>query len=106
MRCPNCHSENRDNRRFCGACGTALPVPCPACGFANAAGERFCGGCGTPLHSLATHVPPKADAPQPELRPVTVLFADIVGFTSLANRVDPEALQTWLDRFFEIADAE
>jgi class 3 adenylate cyclase/tetratricopeptide (TPR) repeat protein len=106
MRCPNCQSENREGRRYCGACGTALPAPCPACGFTNDPGERFCGGCGAPLSSAAPQSQPRADPLQPELRPATVLFADIVGFTSLANRVDPEALQTWLDRFFELADAQ
>ena len=35
MHCPTCNAENRDDRRFCAKCGTALPVACPACGFAN-----------------------------------------------------------------------
>ena len=107
MRCPSCQSENREGRRFCGGCGAALPVACPACGFANLAQEKFCGGCGAGLQAGASK-PAQAPAVPlaPELRPATVLFADLVGFTSLSNRVDPEALQAWLDRFFESADAE
>lgn len=106
MRCPRCQGENREGRRFCGACGAALPPPCPACGFANAPEERFCGGCGASLHPGSAATPVAAEPLQPELRPATVMFADLVGFTSLANRVDPEALKIWLDRFFEVADAQ
>lgn len=104
MRCPRCQTENREERRFCGACGAALPPPCPACGFVNAPEERFCGGCGASLHPGSAENPVAVEPLQPELRPATVLFADLVGFTSLANRVDPEALKAWLDRFFEVAD--
>ncbi|MDF2765716.1 MAG: hypothetical protein K0S81_2710 [Rhodospirillales bacterium] len=103
MRCPGCQSENRDGRRFCSGCGAALPTACPACGFANLPGERFCGGCGAGLRAETSG---EAAPLQPELRPATVLFADLVGFTALSNRVDPEALQGWLDRFFESADAQ
>src|SRR5687768_1394104 len=107
MRCPSCQSENREGRRFCAACGESLPKACPSCGFANLPEEKFCGGCGAALQAgTAPRPATAAEPPQPELRPATVLFADLVGFTSLANRVDPEALQAWLDRFFESADAE
>jgi class 3 adenylate cyclase/tetratricopeptide (TPR) repeat protein len=106
MRCPSCQSENREGRRFCAACGASLLPPCPACGFANLPGERFCGGCGVTLGSGSGPGAPPAEPPQPELRPATVLFADVVGFTSLSNRVEPELLQAWLDRFFESADAQ
>jgi len=27
MKCPECNSENSDNTRFCGDCGTRLPSP-------------------------------------------------------------------------------
>jgi class 3 adenylate cyclase/tetratricopeptide (TPR) repeat protein len=82
-----------------------LPASCPACGFANLAGEKFCGGCGAGLQQDAGQASPPEPL-QPELRPATVLFADLVGFTALSNRTDTEALQSWLDRFFERADAE
>ncbi|HSD35625.1 MAG TPA: adenylate/guanylate cyclase domain-containing protein, partial [Alphaproteobacteria bacterium] len=104
MRCPNCQAENREGRRFCAGCGASLLPPCPACGFSNLPGEGFCGGCGSALQGGPA---PAAPEPlQPELRPATVLFADLVGFTALSNRIDPEAMQSWLDRFFESADAE
>jgi len=39
---------------------------------------------------------------------VTVLFADVVGFTSLAERLDPEQVKRLVDRAFEllVADVE
>ncbi|MCK4264616.1 MAG: zinc ribbon domain-containing protein, partial [Candidatus Aminicenantes bacterium] len=27
MKCPKCHFENPDDTRFCGKCGTQLPLP-------------------------------------------------------------------------------
>ena len=39
-----------------------------------------------------------------ERRQVTVLFADLVGFTALGNRFDPEEIHALLGRFFELVD--
>ncbi len=63
MQCPNCGSENREDRRFCAECGRSLSLACPACGFGNEPGEMFCGGCGTAL------VPPSTQATKPERQP-------------------------------------
>ena len=64
-------------------------MACPACGSEAPAGARFCASCGRPLHS-----------PDDERRVVTVLFADIVGFTSLSERLDPEFVKNLVDRCF------
>lgn len=111
MHCVQCGAENREGRRFCGTCGAALPQACPACGFANAFGERYCGGCGSVLDQHATpHGPSEAaveSAPQDfgERRQVTVLFADLSGFTSLAAQRDPEETHRMLGRFFQAVDS-
>src|SRR5436305_1762313 len=86
MRCQACLSENREGRRYCAGCGAELIVACPACGSANEPGDRFCGACGTALEA-APAAPP---APATERRMVSVLFADLVGFTALSGPRDPE----------------
>jgi class 3 adenylate cyclase len=44
---------------------------------------------------------PAADAPERVRRPVTVVFADLVGSTTLAERLDPESLHGVLARYSE-----
>ena len=113
MLCPGCKTENRAGRRFCTACGQPLPLPCPACGFENAADDRFCGGCGKALGTPAAPAPAKPDAttseppvePLGEIRPVTIMFVDICGYTDLSGRLDPEDTHRLLAQFFETVDA-
>ena len=94
--CPSCGRENPAEYRFCGACGAEVTrlLPCAACGFRNAAGQRFCGGCGSGLVASDT-APAQDDARERKL--ATVLFADVVGFTALAEDTDPEALAATVD---------
>jgi len=42
--------------RFCGGCGTQLPVTCAACSFDNPPNFRFCGACGATLATLSAPV--------------------------------------------------
>src|SRR2546423_8964149 len=63
---------------------------CPACGEGVPEAARFCPECG---HALATR--------PDERRLVTVLMADIVGFTTLAETADPEQVKNLVDRTFE-----
>ena len=49
MQCPQCQNDNKTGRRFCAACGHALPNLCTHCGFLNDPEDRFCGGCGASL---------------------------------------------------------
>lgn len=62
---------------------------CPACGEVAPSGARFCASCGQSLLGLSD-----------ERRVVTVLFADIVGFTTLSERLDPELVKNLVDRCF------
>lgn len=64
-------------------------MTCPTCGAAVAAGARFCSACGHPLAARGD-----------ERRVVTVLFADLVGFTSLSEARDPEQVKNFVDACF------
>src|SRR5512132_3777857 len=66
---------------------------CPVCGQENPAGFKFCGACGAELDA--------AVAPAREERKViTVLFADLVGFTSRAEKLDPEDVRAMLSPYY------
>src|SRR5262245_38516222 len=102
--CRNCGAENPLGQRFCGSCGNALAAVCPSCGSPNPAGQRFCGECGTALTTAAPA--PVAEAPSAkgtvsERRLVSLLFADLVGFTTLSESRDPEAVRELLSRYFD-----
>jgi class 3 adenylate cyclase/tetratricopeptide (TPR) repeat protein len=104
--CASCGGENEPGRRFCGDCGRPLAVACPVCGAANSTRARFCGDCGAPLvvaHESAAelHVRAASPAPLTERRHVSVLFADLVGFTTLAEIRDSEEVRDLLTRYFE-----
>jgi class 3 adenylate cyclase len=55
-------------------------LTCHECGQEDPDAARFCYTCGTPLGRRGTE----------ERKVVTVLFADLVGFTSRAEQMDPE----------------
>ncbi|HEY5520215.1 MAG TPA: adenylate/guanylate cyclase domain-containing protein [Candidatus Limnocylindrales bacterium] len=108
--CSNCGTENRPGRKFCSECAAPLAVVCPACGASNEPGEKFCGECAAPLTDTAGVASPGPTswpvtltaAPVAERRLVTVLFADIVGFTPFAEERDAEEVRDTLSRYFEL----
>ena len=73
--------------RTCSACGASLPEE-----------ARFCPGCGAAIEAttLATE----------ERKLATVVFADLVGSTALADSQDPERVRVRLDRFYDTMAAE
>ncbi|HEY3072596.1 MAG TPA: adenylate/guanylate cyclase domain-containing protein, partial [Candidatus Limnocylindrales bacterium] len=75
---------------------------CPSCGKENPDDARFCLNCGTALAG-ATRAAPRI---REERRIVTVLFADIVGFTSQAERMDPEEVRGLLQPYHERVRAD
>jgi class 3 adenylate cyclase/tetratricopeptide (TPR) repeat protein len=108
MTCDACGTVNREGRKYCAACGAALTAACPACGAINEPGERFCGECGSPLPTAA---PPAADparaappeAAAAEVRRVSVLFCDLVGYTALSEQRDAEDVRAVLSGYFDVA---
>ena len=106
MVCPSCGTENLDGKRFCKECGTALAVACGSCGAALTGDEKFCADCGAPVSG---EIAPGAkspvaarEAPAAERRLVSVLFADLVGFTALSESRDSEEVRELLSRYFDI----
>jgi len=66
---------------------------CPSCGRENPPDAKFCNTCGTALTA--------APAARKERKFATALFADLVGSTSLAEREDPEVVQSVVGRTFD-----
>ncbi|MDP9235469.1 MAG: hypothetical protein M3P01_13100, partial [Actinomycetota bacterium] len=60
---------------------------CPACGRENPEGFAFCGFCTAPLAAPAPTLGAK------ERKVVSVLFCDLVGFTTASESADPEEVQ-------------
>ena len=100
MRCHACGTENEDGRKFCGECGAPLAVVCTACGTRNSPGAKFCGECGA---TLGAPVAARVQTPDPvaERRLVSVLFADLVGFTTASEARDAEDVRELLSRYFD-----
>jgi class 3 adenylate cyclase/predicted ATPase len=113
--CANCGTENRLGRRFCLNCGNALATGCPNCGAENEPQARFCGNCGRSLEAAASAQatsqpaaqaaarPAATPVPTAERRLVTVLFADLVGFTPFAEERDAEDVRDTLERYGKMA---
>src|SRR4051812_6287959 len=107
--CPSCRAKVPAGHRFCGLCGSPVESGCPACGEAVPAGHRFCGICGEAVTAATTPVAvpaspaPAASVPEPatERRLVSVLFADLMGFTALSESRDAEEVRALLSRYFD-----
>ena len=115
--CPSCGTENQAGAKFCVECGTGLAAGCPNCGTINPPGAKFCAECATPLVTgarPAVAASPGAGAGPSfgattnpatvaERRLVSVLFADLVGFTPFAEERDAEDVRETLTRYFDLA---
>jgi class 3 adenylate cyclase/predicted ATPase len=97
--CTACGTDAPPGQRFCGQCGAPLARVCPACGAENRSDHRFCGSCGSALTGDLAAAP--APASVSERRLVSVLFADLVGFTTLSEHRDPEEVRELLSRYFD-----
>jgi class 3 adenylate cyclase len=72
-------------------CQDAGMPTCRACGQDNPEVARFCLACGA---SLAAETPPRE-----ERRIVSVVFVDLVGFTSRSEQLDPEDVRAILNPY-------
>jgi ABC-type oligopeptide transport system substrate-binding subunit/class 3 adenylate cyclase len=111
MNCMNCGHENDDNAKFCEKCGSALSRRCSKCNTPLKPGASFCTECGTPVSlqpsssggeerlaalqqaapsDLKEKIRSSSAQVKGERKPVTILFTDIIGSVSLAEKLDPE----------------
>jgi class 3 adenylate cyclase/tetratricopeptide (TPR) repeat protein len=121
MKCPKCQTSNPDAARFCIECGQPIEVQCPKCNTVTPAGGKFCMRCGHNLDQIPAAEPIDFDQPQTytpkflaekiltsrssiegERKLVTVFFADVANFTSLAEKLDPEDVHHIMDGTFQI----
>src|SRR5437879_4194720 len=120
MHCPRCQTENRPQAKFCEECAAPLARTCAHCGAELSPTAKFCPECAhqvaagrgaqarfaspesyTPRH-LAEKILISKSALEGERKQVTVLFADVSGFTSLSERLDPEEVHALINRAFEL----
>jgi class 3 adenylate cyclase len=69
---------------------------CLHCGESSPERANFCLSCGRPLSA-------RRELPRGTRKTVTVVFADLVGFTGLGERLDAETLDRVLGRYYEVA---
>jgi class 3 adenylate cyclase/tetratricopeptide (TPR) repeat protein len=67
-------------------------IVCPACGKETPKGFPYCAHCGAELSATE----PRRE----ERKVVSVLFADLVGFTSKAEQLDPEDVRATLSPYY------
>ena len=120
--CPACGHPNSPTQKFCGECGAKLGAPAqavagapssaavpaaeeetaasstsgPSAAFREAAPVTY-----TPKH-LAEKILTSKSAMEGERKSVTVMFADVSGFTAMSERLDPEDVHAIMDRAFEV----
>jgi class 3 adenylate cyclase/tetratricopeptide (TPR) repeat protein len=101
LRCIECGADNPAATRFCVSCGTDQAVVCTDCGAPGLPGASFCGECGAALGRRPSEADPPSheqqDLPE-ERRRATVLFADLSGYTAIAEQLDPEVTKSLVDR--------
>jgi class 3 adenylate cyclase len=128
MKCTNCEFENREGAKFCKKCGGKLALSCPSCSHPCDAESLFCDECGQNLAVVPSAAPPKDFTPDDKLakiqrylpqglaekilsqrdkiegerKQVTVMFCDLAGYTSLAERLDPEETYQLMDSVYEL----
>ncbi len=99
------------------SCGAALEPKCQSCGAENPPQAKFCIECGHPMaagappaaesaetaaKSEVAHVPsgPFAQAEElpEERRKATIVFADLSGYTAVAEKMDAEDVKSLVNR--------
>ena len=75
-------------------------MACIGCGFELSPDFAFCPRCGRAQAAAPAPVPITVEH-DADRRQVTVLFADVTGFTTLSERLDPEEVRAFQNALFE-----
>ncbi|MEJ2282680.1 MAG: adenylate/guanylate cyclase domain-containing protein [Desulfobacterales bacterium] len=127
MKCPKCGEKNRTGANFCVECGNKLILTCAQCDHLNLPGSKFCEKCGfklvepaapisrelsydEKLRNIQKYLPEglrekilsQKDRIEGERKQVTVVFADMEGFTGLLDQLGIEDAYTIMDKVYEI----
>jgi len=127
MKCLQCQFQNPEGLTLCSKCGAKLEKVCSRCSFRNPPQFKFCGECGHDLNfqkeqthgelsfdekleriqkylpgGLTQKILTQKGKIEGERKQVTVMFCDMVGFTSLTERLGPEEIYTLMDQVYEI----
>ncbi len=98
MKCPKCRNECQENAKFCVECGLNLKTSAPAkdtdidYGKPRSYTPKF----------LAEKILTSRSSIEGERKLVTVLFADVANYTSMAERLDPDEVHLIMDGCFRI----
>ncbi len=121
MICPHCQTDLPEGAKFCKECGRKVEATCPECGQSLPPDSKFCLECGcdlrkprelpavdyrqpktyTPKH-LADKILNTRKSLEGERKLVTVLFADVAGYTSLSEKLDPEDVHKIMEGCLQI----
>lgn len=80
-----------------------MTLICKHCQAELPAGMRYCGYCGARLSDPPLYLDTRQRS---QIRHVTVLFADLVGYTVAANRLDSEALYELVQQYTDLLSRE
>jgi len=96
MKCPKCQNEVPEGSNFCNKCGQTLFEPKQPSSIDFTQPQSY-----TPKF-LADKILTSRSAMEGERKRVTVLFADVAGFTSMSEILDPEEVHQIMDGCFKI----
>ena len=130
MRCSKCDFDNSAEAVFCGKCGHKFELICTGCNSPNPPIHTFCDKCGQHLRvdqlapepgaetlsneekiekiqkylpkGIAEKILAQKGRIDGERKQVTIMFCDLVDFTSISEKLDPEEVYPVIDKVQEI----
>lgn len=101
MHCFHCGHDNPESAKFCNACGHTLDqeIPSPLAGDERAILDQLYRYM---PQALAEKIRALGGQLESERRHVTVMFADLSGYTALSEQLDPEEVNTITNAYFKV----